>query len=193
MTEQSYRLFIAIELSGAMKSAIKEVIETLRMKDHGAIRWVQADGMHLTLKFLGDVPESKIEMVGKAIENACAGVESLSVSLNGMGVFPNESRPRVLWIGLAGEPEALQRVQGKLDEECFMIGFAKEERAFSPHVTLGRMRDDASPQAMQGIVGRLKAIQVSNETHLVDCIALIKSVLGPNGPNYTQLKAVDLK
>lgn len=133
------RAFIAIPLP-------PEVIELaadlqLRLKSGGLkLRWVRWQGMHLTLKFLGDIPESQVDDLGSAMQRAGRGFGSVDLAVQGMGVFPGIKRPRVLWLGIGGETERLARLHGRLHAELEQIGIAREKRPFRAHLTLARAK-----------------------------------------------------
>ena len=188
MNEETYRLFIAIELAEEMREGIASIQERLRRIDNNCIRWTQPDGAHLTLKFLGNVSGQKVSSLASAMQAACVGQMPFTLSLSVPGVFPDKAHPRVLWVGLEGDTQTMATLQHKVDAGCQKLGFAAEPQSFSPHITLGRVRDHASLQVSQQVATSLLTSGVRKGSQRVDRISLIRSVLGPNGPKYTRLK-----
>jgi 2'-5' RNA ligase len=155
-----------------------------------AIRWVAPEGMHLTLKFLGEVSREQEEPVGRALKAAAAGVVPFALPLGGFGVFPNTRRAKVIWVG-CGSPSALQLLQRQVEEKMEEIDFPKETRAFFPHITLGRIRRYAEPSQVRGTVGLLDQLDFADEV-FVSSVELMQSELTPAGANYTINKSVEL-
>lgn len=189
------RTFIAIELDEATRRAIGDAQAQLK-RARGAhhIRWVAPENIHLTLKFLGDVAAGKIPPLTRALADACASIAPFTLTFDGVGAFPNTRRPNVIWVGVAGEVETATRLAQKIDDACAGLGFAREERPFSPHLTVGRVKRDARPSDRQfvgeiitnakiGALGKFRAEHVS----------VMKSELKPGGSVYSRLQAVDLK
>ncbi|MSP78362.1 MAG: RNA 2',3'-cyclic phosphodiesterase [Dehalococcoidia bacterium] len=136
------RTFIAVELSAEIKSALIDVQRT--MQRHAAapnIRWVQPDAVHLTLKFVGDIFPAQVAGVQAGMEQVARTIALFDVALGGVGAFPSERAPRVLWVGLDGDTQSLKALAKNLDEELSRRGFPPEERGFSPHLTVGRTRE----------------------------------------------------
>jgi 2'-5' RNA ligase len=192
---EQIRSFIAIELNESINAALTDLQEQLKAKvPRGSVRWVSPEGIHLTLKFLGNVPANRIEEIERALIQACAGVPSFSFSVGGLGCFPNPRRPRVVWVGVQEETGTLARLQRAIENGMEKLGFAPEGRKFDPHLTLGRTQRRASP----GDVRRLG--QLVEETNIGELgqmearvVSLIRSDLRPTGAVYTQLAAVGLE
>lgn len=181
------RAFIAFELPAEVRAAIAEYVQPLRTLP-GRVSWVKADNIHLTLKFLGDTPEKRIGDIAEALRDIARGTHSIAASLAGTGAFPNERRPRVLWIGLEEQSGALQNLATAIDERMHRLGFEKENRPFSAHLTIGRVRD--------GSIGKIiKAIRDqpfgNREVNLHE-ITLMRSALHPGGSIYTPLCKIKL-
>ncbi|MFQ5812112.1 MAG: RNA 2',3'-cyclic phosphodiesterase [Anaerolineae bacterium] len=189
------RTFIAIELDETISAALADLQAQLKAKiPQGSVRWVKPGGIHLTLKFLGDVPANRIEEIERALTQACAGVPSFSFSVGGLGCFPSPRRPRVLWVGVQEESGTLTRLQKAIEDRMEKLGFAPEGRKFHAHLTLGR----AQRRASSGDVRRLG--QLVSETEIGSlgqmeawAVSLIKSDLKPTGAVYTQLAAMELE
>ena len=133
------RLFIAIELPDAIKRAIAQV--QARLREGGAsANWTRPEGIHLTLKFLGEVAEEKVPLIMQALTVAARGTGSLNLAVAGAGGFPNERVPRVLWLGLTGDVDRLTGMQDAVETAMAGLGFEREKRVFSPHLTLARVK-----------------------------------------------------
>ena len=183
------RTFVAIELTVAARIALEAVQDHLRRDKAGrAGRWVRKKGIHLTLKFLGDVPEEKLEAVYEAVRQACEGCPPFAVTLAGLGCFPNACRPRVIWVGVQEEAGQLVALQSAIDHKLAGLGFPLERRAFHPHLTLARIRKKAERGEIKAL-GRSVAAYDPGELGKVwvDGVSVIKSVLGLQGAAYTQL------
>src|SRR3990170_647769 len=133
------RTFVAIELPQELTSKIDQLQAVLR-KTKADVSWVKPQNVHITLKFLGEVKEEKIEEVYQTVEKSVVGIKKFQVSLQGLGGFPNLKRPRVIWIGVEKWKEILAELYPKVEEEFFKIRFAKENRSFTPHLTIGRVK-----------------------------------------------------
>lgn len=133
------RTFIAVDLSAATRSAARKLIEKLRPA--GAdVNWVEAKNMHLTLKFLGEVPSRDTPDVCKAVAEVAAQFEPLTVTCRGAGAFPDLDRPRTVWLGIEEGKEELAALQAAVDDAMLDLGFPREHRSFHPHLTLGRVK-----------------------------------------------------
>jgi 2'-5' RNA ligase len=168
------RTFVAIELTVAARMALEAIQDHLRI--------------HLTLKFLGDVPEENLEAVYESVRRAFEGGPPFAVTLAGLGCFPNARRPRVIWVGAQEETGQLVALQSAIDHKLAGRGFPLERRAFHPHLTLARIRKKAERGEIE-VLGRSVAAYDPGEVGKVwvDGVSVIKSVLGPQGATYTQL------
>ena len=190
MPPQTIRAFIAIEFSPALREQFATIIAALRRDTPPrAVGWVKADNIHLTLKFLGDIPQTHIAPISAALAEAARDVESFSFSVSGLGCFPNLKRPRVLWAGIdpAGAKNLIA-LQAAVEQQLAALPYPPEARAFSPHITLGRVRREARPEdaAKAGEAVRAQSkIELGQE--LVNAVTLMKSDLRPGGAVYTPL------
>lgn len=187
------RAFIAIEIDPVTVRRIAAAIEQLKARI-GAIRWVGAGNFHLTLKFLGNIDESKIEPIGAALADALRPFPRLTINAKGLGVFPNSKRPRVLWVGLVGSQ--LVSLQAKVQSALTPLGFAPEEKKFTPHLTIGRWRqgERADRTAKQTLVRELgKWSDCEFGATSADEVILFQSDLKPAGAIYHRLKVITLK
>ncbi len=181
------RLFIAIELPEDLKQAIAKVQGQL--KAAGAIaNWTRPEGIHLTLKFLGDVEEAKVPEIMAAMAGAAAGTGKLSLKVEGAGAFPNVKVPRVLWLGVRGDTERLATLQAAIEDEMERFGFEREERKFSPHLTLARIKFPKPRDNWAAMVGGIRDVNIGSFT--ADHVSLMKSELRRDGAVYTELKRI---
>lgn len=185
---ETIRSFIALELPGDVKETIALIIKRLRPAQHRYVKWVSPEGTHLTVKFLGNIFPSQIAQIMDIMSTAAAKVPPLELRLGGLGMFPNEHRPRVIWVALEGNTEPLAAMQREIELALAPLGFAPENRAFTPHLTLGRVRDNASPDERKEIAGVVKDKKIDYEsTFTLRELSLIKSTLTPTGAIYNRL------
>ncbi len=182
------RCFIAIELSEDVKSGLAVLQQDL--KECGAdIRWVKPDNIHLTLKFLGDVDETNVRSIVEQVVGACANYSFFDLEISGIGVFPNMKSPRVLWAGVQGV-DMFEGLYRDIDAGMASLGFQKEKRKFSPHLTLGRFR------SMKGKSAAADKIELHENDRFgsikVKAVSLIKSELNPAGAKYTRVAEVTI-
>jgi 2'-5' RNA ligase len=194
MTEP-IRTFIAIELTGALHRALAAAqAEFQRDRAARAIRWVAPANIHLTLKFLGDVNADQIPALQRALSDACTDIPPFTLTLGGAGAFPNTRRPNVVWLGARGQIEIAARLAQRIDDACAALGFAREERPFTPHLTLGRVKRDASPSERQLIGALIEQAPVGDLGELrVERMSIMQSELKPGGSVYSRLCVVELR
>lgn len=192
-SKEQIRSFIAIELSAGLKRYLGDVQEKLKSAGCSSVKWVAVDSIHLTLKFLGNIPEKNVPQIADAIGRACLGQSPFRLTTANLGVFPGIKRPRVLWIAVNGEVERLVKLQQRMDIQLEPLGYEKEKRPFSPHITLARTRDRIRPDE-QALLGKLTQETVLNGSAGVDVceISLMKSRLMPGGAIYTKITATQL-
>ena len=179
------RLFVAIEIPAEVREKVMDFISAVKPRVQGA-RWVRPEGLHITLKFLGNVADEK----RGAIESALRAIKSpgFKLSLQNTGVFPIPKYPRVLWIGIDSGPE-LASLAGQTDEVLFPLGFEREKRAYTPHVTLARM-DERGKKS--DVAAALSEPNVSFGTMTATEFHLYESKLSPQGARYTKLTSFAL-
>jgi RNA 2',3'-cyclic 3'-phosphodiesterase len=183
------RCFLAIELPEAIRRKIEEVQKELKLS-HADVRWVNPQNIHLTLKFFGNIDESRIDPIGKSLEGLIQTTPSFSLSIRGMGSFPHLKKPRVIWMGLNEGKEVLVALQKRVDEGLKKIGFEPEERDFHPHLTLGRAKSD---RGRDELIGRMEKYQEEEFGNFrAERFVLFKSELRPSGPIYTRLRELKL-
>ena len=154
------------------------------------MRWVSPEKIHLTLKFFGSIEESRIDSIFKSIDEPIRSTLPFSLKVRGVGAFPQLKNPRVIWMGLVEEREALTSLQKQIETQLEKVGFQPEDRPFHPHLTLGRMR---SSRGKGDLVGRIEKHKEEEFGDLqVERVVLFKSDLKPTGPIHTPLGDVKL-
>jgi 2'-5' RNA ligase len=182
------RAFIAIELDPEVVNKICQTIDGLKSRIMG-VRWLPAANLHLTVKFLGDVADGQVETLGAALAAALHPFPRFSINAKGLGVFPDPRRPRILWVGLTGE--RLAALAACVESSLLPLGFAPENRNFTPHLTIGRWRQlDRPPRALKQELEKWRDYEFGRST--VEQIILFQSVLKPEGAVYSRLKTVAL-
>jgi 2'-5' RNA ligase len=181
------RAFIAIALPRIVQLKLDEVAHSLKNERTQAVRWVPGKNIHLTLKFLGEVENKKIEAISQVIQVECLRFNPFELSTGGIGTFPNLRRPRVIWVGVQAPP-VLSELANAIDQGTQLLGFPGEERAFSPHLTLGRVSQNASPLEVQSIAQVLSAARVGElGSFTISQVTLFRSDLQPSGAVYLPL------
>ena len=185
----SIRSFIAIELAPDIRAQIEKIQNELKGSS-ADVRWVRSGGIHLTLKFLGGVQEEKIPEIAGILKQCAAETDSFNLTIHSLGAFPNVTNPKVIWIGVEDESGRLLTVQQVIEKGLAAIGFKAEKRAFTPHLTLGRLK---SPKGKQAVRQQIEASRKCEcGTFTVKEICLFKSDLKPSGAVYTKLKTFKL-
>jgi len=184
------RAFIAIALPPQVLLTADNAQKKLRA-DGIRLKWVRPENMHLTLRFLGDIDRKQAPEIVTAISTAVKVMPPFALNVKRIGVFPNMRAPRVVWMGIEGALELLMRLHQRLADALDPIGFPPEPRAFTGHLTLGRLTDRISPPLLQKAV--LGSGQIESGMFTVDRICLIKSDLKPTGAVYTRLAEIFLK
>jgi 2'-5' RNA ligase len=182
-----FRGFIAAEINTTPEiiSFEKDIANT------GAdIKLVEPENIHITLKFLGDTDEQQIDAIEQVMKESVATTPRFSIMLKGTGVFPNQQYIKVAWIGII-DGENLGRIKKSLEDKLTSLGFKKENREFSPHLTIGRVRTANNKDQLLKIIGRYSETEFT--TQEVEAIMLKKSELTPKGPIYTTLRTVSLE
>ena len=191
---EEIRAFIAIELPDPVKKNLSFIINSLRPSEHPCVKWVSPQGIHLTLKFLGNIAPDLVPRIADAIAQAARGTPPLKLQVGGLGCFPNLHRPRVIWVAVTGDVEPLITLQRGIDQALLPLGFAIEKRPFSPHLTLGRLRERASPGERSSIGELITATECeAGSATEANQISLMRSTLTPSGAIYNRLDSIELK
>lgn len=189
------RAFVAIDLPENVRRELGRIQDSLRGKGAAErVRWVKPEGIHLTLKFLGNVPSSTITGIVHAVTEASEGVKPFTISISGLDCFPSSSRPNVIWVGVEGDIAPLTRLQSAVEDRLSVLGYPEEKRSYTPHLTLGRVARDVGASERRRLgeiiaeqnVGSLGEVQVRD-------VCLMRSELLPSGARYTRLAAVTLE
>lgn len=184
------RLFVAVNFPFEIKKAVGSFIQDLR-KLSADLKWVEPENLHLTVQFLGNVSEEQVPDVTEALNRAAAGIAPFSLKLSGVGVFPSRERPRVFWAGAAGDTAPLLKLSRQVRRELKELGFDPGENAFSPHLTLARLR---SPAGFSDVLDRAEKAAENRVfgTAKIKTVDLMLSELGPGGPKYFTLARAPL-
>ncbi len=183
------RLFIAVDLEERAKGVLRRLQESLSRFDR-VVRWVTRDQMHLTLVFLGEVPDSKVPAVCSAVERAAGAVGPFEMTVAGSGCFPPRGRVRVVWAGIEEPTGALSRLQSACAGELEAEGYPQESRPFSPHLTLGRVKQDTSDGKLRDVV---VALTVESMIQPVGALRVVQSTLTPHGARYSTVAEYPLR
>lgn len=184
------RTFIAIEIPNEIKRRMAEVQAGLRKADVDA-SWPRPEGIHLTLKFLGEVPESQVPDITTALHSSVQGMHPFRIEIAGAGAFPNARNARVVWIGVSGEIEKLNVLQAAVEAAMVRIGMERDEKAFRPHLTLARIKYVRSRQGLLAALEQVKDIRLPGLE--VTAVSLMKSELKRTGAEYTEVAKIELK
>lgn len=182
------RTFICIELAEKVRQRIADLQTDLK-KYNAKIRWVNPKSIHLTLKFLGDVDEHSINDIAYATETACQGISPISIGINQTGAFPNFRRPRVLWVGVDEPTGFLLQLAKNIEKELAELGYPKEKRKFSPHLTIGRIK---SLLGVECVTRELQDINFDAGRFDASEVVVMKSDLQPSRAVYTPLRKIKL-
>lgn len=177
------RLFIAIEIPHEIKAALAAAQNHLR-QIRADVSWTKPENIHLTLKFLGEVEESRLNEIRQVMNDAVSETSFFSLGLQGMGVFPDERQPRVLWAGLTGAIEQLQKLQRRLDGGLRQINLSDGNNDFHPHLTIGRIKSNRNTREL---LAEAQQYALPALSFNVSEIVLMKSELHPAGARYTAL------
>ncbi|MFA4916468.1 MAG: RNA 2',3'-cyclic phosphodiesterase [Syntrophales bacterium] len=183
--EKTTRSFLAVELPGEILIKITDIQKLLKKTIQGIISWGRPEGIHLTLKFFGNISGDDVANLSRVVERSLANVKPLSLNVRTIGVFPSIMRPRIIWLGINGDVAPLIKLQETMDYGFQDCGFKKEARSFRPHLTMGRIK---SPK---GLTGLAKVVE-EKENYVAgqfqaDGLTLLKSDLTPKGAIYTKL------
>ena len=188
------RAFIAIEIPESIQTAIQKETFNLRSSaDSTLVRWVVPANIHLTLKFLGDVSTTNLQFIKQMLTQECAQHFAFDLQIGKLGSFPTIKRPRVIWVGVQA-PMEFEILQQVIESGAARLGYTPETGGFSPHLTIGRVRQNLMDSGMQ----KLRAALTSNHVGMlgavkVNAVHLYKSDLQSNGSVYTQLSSAPLK
>jgi len=191
---ETVRCFIAIELPEEVKAGLRDIQAKLKSGGSAPVKWVDPYSVHLTLKFLGGVDAAKISPIAAAMDEAARGIAPFSLKVEGLGAFPNLRRVQVVWVGVSGEVDRLADLQQRLENNLAQLGFAPENRRFTPHLTLARVRDRASLAEREGLGQLIAGTEFEAAPSFpVKEVSLMRSQLTREGALYSRLSAAALK
>ena len=189
------RTFIAIDIPESIRRSLEEQTSLLRAHvPEDCIRWVRPSGIHLTLKFLGDIYPEQAAHVGRSLDQVAATSSPFTLRISQLGIFPNLKRPRVIWVGVHEPSGSLAALQSTLELECERHGFDRERRRFHPHLTLGRVKRRTPPSSLREMAEVLGKLEIGELGEFVaDAVCLFQSELRPSGAQYTCLTQAFLR
>jgi 2'-5' RNA ligase len=190
---EQIRAFIAIELPEKQRKYLSHLQSVVNKNTGISAKWVDPYSIHLTLKFLGNITSPQVEEIKKAMEQARGGISPFHLELDRLGVFPNPKRVQVIWVGIGGNTESLSQLQKRIEYNLSHLGFAPEERAFTPHLTLARIRYRISVEEQQKLERLLNnyTIETSNQFE-ASSVNLMRSQLTPQGAIYSRIYSAEL-
>jgi RNA 2',3'-cyclic 3'-phosphodiesterase len=189
---ETYRLFIAADLPAEVKAALLAAQERLG-RDRHPVKWAAPEAMHLTLKFLGEMDVALLPDIGVEMRAALQGQAAIPLQVGTPGAFPNLRRPSVVWVGVGGAIERLADAHSRLASGMVKLGIAAEARQFRAHLTLGRVRDGATPEQYARLGAAIRALAPPEPVAWrVEEIVLFRSELRREGPVYTRILDVGL-
>ncbi len=183
------RCFVAIELPEAVRGALQDLQQRLASLDR-AVRWTAPEHIHLTVKFLGEVRDAELARVCQAVSSAVARTRVMELQFQGTGCFPPRGSERIVWAGLPSPPEELLECQRAVEAAVAPLGFPPENRAYSPHLTIGRVRQADRRLNIRGVVREQDAFVAP--AFVVRELVVFQSLLGPGGARYVPLARVGL-
>ena len=191
--KKTLRAFLAVELPGDAREALAGLVQQLRQARIEGLRPVDPTGIHLTIKFLGKVPRTQVESIVTEVSRMAAGHHSFTIVVNGVGVFPSRDAPRVLWVGVEGDLPMLVDLHRDMEDVLEGLGFARDRREFSPHLTVARIAARASSTDRRRAAEALLSAGFEPGLRIdVRVISLIHSILLPQGARYERLAEMPL-
>lgn len=185
---ETVRVFVAVGISVEAREQLIGAVERIRQDIPQGIQWANPDGMHLTLKFLGNIPSANVSPLLECVGELASANRGFGLKLTGLGMFPNRRKPRVLWAGVGGDLDALSSLQQAAEDAINALGYPPEQRPFRPHITLGRPRRSASDPQLARIGAVVSGLTPPPPVHWqVDCVDVMRSELHPSGARYTVL------
>ncbi|MBT4126714.1 MAG: RNA 2',3'-cyclic phosphodiesterase [Chloroflexi bacterium] len=193
--ENTQRLFIAIEIPRKLKREFLDLAGSFRPDEHGRVRWISEDAMHLTLKFLGDIPNDQVVDIKNALNSAAESTGKFTIKVGRTGCFPSFRDPRILWVGFDGELRRLEQLAGRVEGRLVNLGLKEDDRNFRAHITTGRTRPGIRGRFAEdvGVAWQHAPLRNSGTSIPVNAIALYRSFLNDNGDTeYKQLANYEL-
>jgi len=186
---RSLRLFLAIPIDKKILDALAGAADRLR-ETRAPVRWVRPEGMHLTMKFLGDTDNDRVEPLVEVVTSVCREILPFPLSVTGAGAYPNLRKPRVIWAGVVENSGTLERLWKGVEEETERLGWEREKRRFSPHVTIGRVKGNMNIARLTTAMEEIKEEHWGDQE--VDSLVLYSSQLKPGGAVYEKVHVFPL-
>lgn len=187
------RVFIAVQIPQEIKTQIMAQMFELRQQAGRGVHWGSVENIHVTLKFLGDVTPKQVDVLSGTLHTLVRTHTPFEIAFDAVGTFPNLKRPRIIWVGLADGQKRLTKLQRAVEAEAVALGHAPDPKPFSPHLTIGRVRESATGQEMLTLQNALTGRNIRLAGHfVVDTVHLMRSELKPAGPIYTSLSTAAL-
>jgi 2'-5' RNA ligase len=196
MTEpdpEHLRLFVACEIPDDARAMIAAAIETLRQRSGDAVRWVRPEGIHVTLKFLGEVPLRQLPAIKLALQEAASGHSPFTLEFSSIGTFGGREGLRLMWAGIAGDVLRLEAIVRAVNTALAVVGFEPERRPFRPHLTLGRVRDEIPTRQRAEIEVAVGKLEIPEMPWRVTHVSLMRSQLLRGGARYETLGKFPLR
>ena len=191
---ENIRAFIAIELPREIRDYLSRLQSPFKKQFNSQVKWANPQSIHLTLSFLGNISAESTGHIEAAMHTATANIKPFVLEITGTGVFPNPSRTRIVWAGVGGDTGELKRLQHAVEQSLVPHGFIAEKRGFSPHLTLGRVRETATTEERRALGAHAISLQVEGK-HVfpVRALSLMRSRLEPTGAVYSRIASVELR
>ncbi len=190
---EQIRSFIAVELPDELKLELVKLQAQLKSGTQSPVKWVDPDSIHLTLKFLGNIATDRIGEITKAMDEAARTIPPFHLEVKDLGVFPNLKRVQIAWVGISGEVDKLGQLQQRIESNLAHLGFAPESRPFTAHLTLARLRNQATLDERQRFGQLIDETRFRAGNIKVNAISLIRSRLTRQGAIYDRISSVSLK
>ena len=192
-TPEHVRLFVACEVPDDVKVAIGDIISKLRERSGTAVRWIRPEGVHVTLKFLGEVQVRQLPAVKLAVQEAVVGNSPFELELSNIGMFGGREGLRIMWVGIAGDVLRLEKLVRDANAALAVVGFEPERRPFRPHLTLGRVRDEISTRHRAEIEVAVGKMEIPASSWRTNQVSLMRSRLTTTGAHYEVLATFPLR
>lgn len=196
MTEpasDNVRVFVACEVPADVQRAIGEITDTLKKTSGDTVRWVRPEGVHVTLKFLGEVPQKKLPAIKMALQEAVVRHSPFSLELSNIGTFGGREGLRTMWVAIAGDVLRLEAMVRDVNLALAVVGFEPDRRPFRPHLTLGRVRDTVPTRRRAELEVDVGRVQVPEVEWRTSQLTLMKSRLTPRGAEYDVIATFPLR
>jgi 2'-5' RNA ligase len=177
------RIFISVDLPATIKAEVSAFQEAFK-ETRASIKWARPESLHLTLKFLGEIDKARLSEIKDVVSTLTGRHRRMTLSLNGIGVFPNLSNPRIFWVGLGGETEKFASLAEEIDLGISALGFPREDRSYNPHLTIGRFK---SPHGASELISQARQYPLPELTFSISEVNIMRSILNPQAAVYTSL------